>query len=47
MLVDMYKTRPFMPNVAPSYNVAPTHNAMVVVADADKKEREPALLKWG
>ncbi len=47
MLVDMYRTRPFMPNAAPNFNVAPTQNVMVIRTDTDKKERELALLKWG
>ena len=46
-LTSMYGTLPFMPNVAPNYNVAPTLSVMVVRLDAEKKERELDLMQWG
>jgi putative SOS response-associated peptidase YedK len=38
-------TRPFLINIPPNYNVAPTQTAIVIRADAEKKEREVTVMK--
>lgn len=47
LLMNLYETRPFMANVPPNYNVAPTQTAMVVRAATEDLDREIALPKWG
>ena len=47
MLVEMYRTRPFMPNLSPNHNVAPTQSVIVIRADTDKNECELEFMHWG
>src|SRR5690242_6142409 len=43
----LFHTTNAPPNVAPSWNVAPTQNAMVVRRHPETGERHVDLLKWG
>jgi putative SOS response-associated peptidase YedK len=43
----MFSTFGNVPNVRPSWNVAPTHQAMVVHRHPDSGKRRLHLLRWG
>lgn len=45
--VRLSRTVNRLPNVAVSYNVAPTQDAMVVRRNPETGERQLDLLKWG
>jgi putative SOS response-associated peptidase YedK len=46
-LLPTYRTRPFMPNLSPNFNVAPRRSVVVIRADTDRDERELELMQWG
>jgi putative SOS response-associated peptidase YedK len=43
----LFRTTGALPNIAPSWNVAPTQNAMVVRRHPESGERRLDLLSWG
>jgi len=43
----LFRTTGAPPNIAPSWNVAPTQNAMVIRRHPDTGERRLDLLRWG
>jgi putative SOS response-associated peptidase YedK len=47
VLARLFGARNPLPNVAPSWNVAPTQNAMVVRRHPESGERHLDLLTWG
>ena len=44
---SLFRTTGPLPNIAPSWNVAPTQNAMVIRRHPDTGERRLDLLRWG
>jgi putative SOS response-associated peptidase YedK len=44
---SLFRTTGALPNIAPSWNMAPTQNAMVVRRHPDTGERRLDLLRWG
>ena len=44
---SLFRTTGALPNIAPSWNMAPTQNAMVVRRHLDTGERRLDLLQWG
>jgi putative SOS response-associated peptidase YedK len=46
-IARLFRTVNPLPNVAPSWNIAPTQDAMVVRRHPDTGERHLDLLKWG
>ena len=46
-IARLFRTTGALPNVAPSWNVAPSHRAMVVRLRPETGERHLDLLTWG
>lgn len=42
-----FRTRGAVPNKAPSWNVAPTHDVLAVTFDSESRERTLTTLRWG
>ncbi len=47
LIARLFRTDGPLPNIAPSWNVAPTQPAMVVRRDRDSGERRLEVLHWG